>query len=226
MKKIRLLIGTSLILPLISFNLLPVYAVESTTTTTPTTTDTTTQTRPPTSEEVAKKLADMKMRLAENKAALKTKLDTMAVKRITTKCKAAQGLVKGAETSANAISTNRAKAYTKISEAVQKLIDKLKANGKDTTEIEAAQAVAKTKADALSAAMTTYELTLSDLHDMDCATDPTTFQATLEKARTQREAIKVAATDLRTYISTTLKAAINKLKTQAENSATKTGGAQ
>ena len=226
MKKIRLLIGTSLILPLISFNLLPVYAVDSTMTTTPTTTDTTTQTKPLTAEEVAKKLADMKMRLADNKAALKTKLDAVAIKRITTKCKTAQGLVKGAETSANGISTNRTKAYAKISEAVQKLIDKLKSNGKDTTEIEAAQAVAKTKAEALSTAMTTYELTLSDLHDMDCAADPTAFQATLEKARTQREAIKVAATDLRTYISTTLKTAINKLKTQAENSTTKTGGAQ
>lgn len=221
MKKLRLLVGTTLVFPVMSFSVLSVYAVDSTTTTT---TDTSTQTKPLTAEEAAKKLADMKMRLAENKAALKTKLDAATLKRITAKCKAAQGAVKGAQTSANAVNASRVRAYTKIFDAVQKLIDKLKANGKDTTEIEAVQAAAKAKSDTLSAAMTTYELTLSDLHDMDCATDPTTFQATLEKARTQREAIKVAATDLRTYLSTTLKTALNKLKTQADDAATTTGG--
>jgi hypothetical protein len=226
MKKMKLIIGSGLALSLFAITPMMAYAESSTgtgtgtdssnATTTTTTTDKTTETKPLTAEESAKKLADMKKRLEENKAALKTKLDEVAKKRIIAKCKPAQAIVKGAETSANAISTNRGKAYTKIAESVQKLIDKLKADGKDTAELESALATAKQKAEALSAKMKTYEQTLADIREMDCAADPTAFQAALESARTQRDAIKTAATDFRTYVSTTLKAAVKKFKPSAE----------
>ena len=191
---------------------------ETTTTDTATQTETTQSdtTKPPTAEDAAKKAAELKKRLEENKAKLKTKVDEAAKKRIIAKCKPAQNIVKGAETSANAISTNRGKAYAKISERVQALIDKLKAANIDTTELEAAHLAAKTKAETLGASMKAYEQTLADLRGMDCVTDPTGFAATLETARTQREAIKTQANDLRTYISTTLKAAIQKVKAALE----------
>ena len=169
-----------------------------------------------TPEQVAQKAAALKQRLEDNK----TKLDDATKKRITLKCKSAQGVVKGAETSAEAISKNRKQAYTKIAEAVQKLIDRLKSQGKDTSELEGVLAVAKQKAEALGTAMTTYQQTLSDLRSMDCATDPAAFSATLETARTQRDAVKAAATELRTYISVTLKAAVNKIKSQLESEKT------
>ncbi len=205
---------------------------ETTTTTdsgTPTDTTQTDTTKPPTAEEAARKAAELKKRLEENKAKLKTKVDEAAKKRIIAKCKPAQNIVKGAETSANAISTNRGKAYAKISERVQALIDKLKTAGIDTTELEAAHLTAKTKAETLSASMKAYEQTLADLRGMDCVTDPTGFAATLETARAQRETIKTQANDLRTYISTTLKAAIQKVKAaleaqKPESTDTTTGG--
>ena len=218
MKKLKLLVGASLAISLTVMTPMAAFAhVDGTTHTesdgtTTTATAAAAETKPLTAEETAKKLADMKKRLEENKAALKTKLDTASIKRITTKCKNAQGIVKGAETSANAISTNRGKAYTKISESVQKLIDKLKADGKDTAELETALAAAKIKAEALSTKMKTYEQTLADLHELDCVADPTAFQAALESARTQRDGVKVAAVDLRTYVSTTLKEAVRKFR--------------
>lgn len=236
MKKLRLLISTTLALPLLTMSASPALALSGSdsnsgsdsSTTSDSSTD---QTKTPTAEEVAKKLADMKKRIEDNKAALKTKVDDATKKRIVAKCKPAQTIVKGAETSMTEVSSNRVKAFTKISEAVQKLIDKLKANGKDTTEVEADLAVAKTKAETLATAMTDYKATLADLRDMDCATDPTAFAATLATARTQRDAAKAAATDLRTYLSNTLKPAINKLKNQLEAEKTsttenKTGGNQ
>ncbi len=239
MKKLKLVIGSSLTFSLVALTPMIAYAETGTSSATPTTTasptatDTTvktTEVKPLTAEEAAKKLADMKKRLEENKLALKTKLDAAALKRITTKCKAAQGVVKGAETSANAISTNRGKAYAKIADSVQKLIDKLKADGKDTTELETALAAAKVKADALSTKMKTYEQTLADLRELDCVADPTAFQAALDTARTQRDGIKVAATDLRTYVSTTLKEAIRKFRpattTEAPKTEKTTGGTQ
>lgn len=217
--------GTGLIVPLLTLSAAPVFAVSGTGSgeQTPTTTSadnsgSSTETpKTETPEQVAKRLADMKKRVEENKTALKTKIDEATKKRIIAKCKPAQTVVKGQETSIGSIGVNRGKAFTKISESVQKLVDKLKAAGKDTSEVEANLATAKTKADALTAAITAYKTTLGDLKDMDCATDPTAFAATLATARTQRDAAAAAAKDLRTFLSTTLKASIGKLKSQLES---------
>ena len=222
MKKLRLLTGTVFALSLMSFNLLPAaFAISNDAT--ETSTDTT-QDKPLTAEELAKKQAERKKRLDDNKAGLKTKLDATNTKRITTKCKASIAKIAGAETSAKAISANRGKAYSKISEAVQKLIDKLKANGKDTADLESKLLYSKNLSDVLATNMAAYEVTLADLQAVDCTADPSTFQGTLEKARTQREAIKTSATDLRTYISTTLKTAVSIIKSQADDSVEKAGG--
>lgn len=178
---------------------------------TATTQDTTT-----TTEDAAKKAAELKKRMEENKAKLKTRVDEATKRRITAKCKPAQNLVKGAETSANAVSENRAKAYAKISEKVDALIVKLKAADISTTNLETVHASAKQKAEALSTSLEAYEQTLADLRAMDCVADPTAFAATLEQARKERAALKVQANELRTYISTTLKEAINKIKSELE----------
>ena len=222
MNRLYKILTTGLVLPILLMTVSPVMAESgsgSTGSTSNSGTDTTSSTDESklTPEQLAQKAAELKKRLEDNKAKLKSKLDEAAKKRISNKCKAAQGVVKGAETSADSINTNRKKAYSKITDAVQKLVDRLKAQGKDTTEVESALVTAKQKAEALSSAMTTYQQTLSDLRSMDCVADPTAFAATLDTARTQREAVKTAATDLRTYLSVTLKGAVNKLKNQLEN---------
>ena len=172
----------------------------------------TTTTKTPTAEQTA----EMKKRLEENKAKLKTKVDEALKKRITSKCKPAQALVRSAETSANTVTENRSKAYAKINDKVLGLIEKLKAADIDTTELEKAQQAAKAKAEALATSMKTYQQTLTDLRDMDCVADPTAFAATLETARSQRQTVKTLATELRTYISTTLKQAIQKVRAELE----------
>lgn len=227
MKKLRIVLGATLSTCLL---MMPVAVVAEASTadnsgssnSNSSTTSSTDDTKTLTPEELAKKAAELKKRLDDNKAALKTKVDDATKKRITTKCKNSQVVIKGAETSANAISTNRGKAYSKIAEKIQALIDKVKAQGIDTTALEAANTVAKQKAETLSASMKTYEATLADLRAMDCAADPTAFKATLDLARTQRETVKTQAQDLRTYISTTLKDAIKAVRKQIDPSDTET----
>lgn len=222
MKRLRIVLSTTLSACLLMMSPMAVFALSGTDNTgsgsdsaTPTTVSADDK-KPLTAEQLAQKAAELKKRLDDNKAALKTKIDDATKKRIIAKCKPAQTIVKGAETSANAISTNRGKAYSKISEKIQTLIDKVKAQGIDTTVLEAANTTAKQKAETLSASMKTYEQTLADLQAMDCATDPTAFQASLVIARTQRETVKTQAQDLRTYISTTLKDAIKAVRKQIE----------
>lgn len=209
MNKLRLLLSASITFSMVSLGAVPaVFAVEATTTPS----NNTQEVKEPTAEEKAKKLADMKKRLDATKASLKTKIDETTKKRVIAKCKPAQAIVKTAESNAALAKTNRSKAYTSINESVQKLVDKLKADNKDTTEIEADIAMMQQKADAVILQLTTYEQTLSDMSLMDCAADPIAFQATLESARKQRTDILTAATEVRTYAKETLKPAIAKFK--------------
>ena len=213
MKKIIFIIGAVLITPVMTFGTVLAYTVSDSatgSTSSPNTTRPEDTTTPPSEETLRKHIED-------NKLATKTKLDEASKKRIMAKCKPAQGKAKGAETSITAIIESRDKAFNKISEAVQKVIDKLKAAGKDTTELEADLAVAKQKSAVLTADIATYRQTLAELQALDCVTDPTAFQATLVTARLQRDTAKAAAVDLRTYISTTLKTALNKVKSQLES---------
>lgn len=169
-----------------------------------------------TNEDAAKKEAELKKRIEENKAKLKTKLDEATKKRLIAKCKPAQAIVKGAEKNATAVTENRSKSYAKISEKVDALIARLKTAGVSTTNLETVQATAKQKAEVLAVSMKTYDQMLADLQAMDCAADPTAFAATLETARKQRATVKEQAKDLRSYISVSLKEAINKAKAELE----------
>lgn len=169
-----------------------------------------------TTEDAAKKAEELKKRTEENKAKLKTRVDDATKKRITAKCKPAQTIVKGADANATKVSENRSVTYQKIGERIDALIVKLKAAGINTTNLEVIQATAKQKAEALSVSMKSYQQTLADLQAIDCVADPTAFAATLERARTERTALKAQASELRTYMSTTLKEAINKVKAELE----------
>ena len=238
MKKLRILLATTLSLALVSVTPLAVFAESGsgsggTTTTNSTsgsngTSESESETEKSvddsnlTPEQKAALEAARKKRIDDNKTALKTKLTETRSKKIIAKCKGSQVIVKGAATSAKAVTSNRGKAYSKIAEKVQEIIDKVKAKGIDTTALEAANKEAKLKADTLAASMKTYDQMLVDLQAMDCAADPAGFQATLEKARTQRDLIKTQANDLRTYISTTLKKALQDVKKQLEATETST----
>ena len=208
MKKIKLLLGVGLLLPIMSLS--PVVAETATTTSSGTTATT----------DDATKIAELKKRIEANKAALKTKLDEVTKKRLIAKCKPAQTIIETHGKEASVIGESRIKAYTNIAASLQKLADKLKANGKDTTEVEADLKVVQTKITALSDAIKTYQQTLTDLKALDCVTDPTAFQATLILARTQREAIRASATELHTYLKETVKPAFEKLKPKADDKTT------
>ena len=53
---------------------------------------------------------------------------------------------------------------------------------------------------------------------MDCVTDPTGFKASLETARTARQKVATDATDIRTYVTGTIKPTLAKLRQQLETS--------
>lgn len=137
-------------------------------------------------------------RIAERKAALKTKLDAVAQARIKTKCVAAQKLVTASKTRSDKAIELRQKAYQAVSERMSTLMTALENNNVDTTTLKDLQAQVKTATEALKKSVDAYNQTLADLSAMDCSADPEGFRATLDSAKTQRQQIAKDAASLKT----------------------------
>jgi len=179
------------------------------------------------SEDTTNKTTERQARLETLKTTFKSKIDDATKKRVALKCKPAQALVGAADKVDKANIIPRQSSYKKIVEKVQKLIDRLKADGKDTAAIEAALTTLSQKIDAFNADVTAYQQTISDLKELDCTADPAAFQAALLEARTQRETARTAAIDIRTFINSTLKTALQAVKTSLKTTkTTDTGGNQ
>lgn len=217
MKKAKLLLGAAFALPVLSLG--SAYAETGTNGSAGTGADankTTTTTNQTT--DAATTAAELKKRIEERKTALKTKVDEVAKKRIMLKCKAAQTVVEAHGKSFATQSDSRSKSYQTVIANLQKLALRLKENGKDTTEVDASIKMAEQKLAALQTEFKNYQQIVTDLKALDCTTDPTGFQATLESARAKREVIRKAAEDLHTYLKSTVKSAFEKLKPATSDS--------
>ena len=155
-------------------------------------------------------------RLEALKSSLKVKLDEVTKKKIILKCKPAQTIVEGAEKADTVIGEKRRTAYSNIASKMDALVVKLKANNIDTTELEGVIATLKEKIATFTTDMSAYQQALTDLRTLDCATDPTAFQAALTSTRSAREKVRADALAIRDYVKTTLKPALETIKTKLE----------
>lgn len=156
-------------------------------------------------------------RIEKRKTELKTKLERTQETRLKARCKAAQTLLAKAQTRSEELETRRLGSYKTLQDRVAALIDKLRANGQNVTDLEAAQSTLNIKVVSLTQAYDSYQLALSDAVAVDCTTDPTGFKATLETARQFHDNIGKAYVDLRTTIKDVLKPAIVAVKVGSEN---------
>ena len=227
MKKLRYILGTSLVLS--SLIASPVMAVSTPATDVvsepvqkPTTTSA--ESKPVTTAAstatVSTDPALRAKRLEELKMKLKVKLDDATMKKIVLKCKPAQTIVEGAEKIDTSNGLKRGNAYKKISTSVQDLITKLNANNVDVTSLETAATMLNQKIAIFNTDLTSYQQTHSDLRTLDCAIDPTAFQTALVATRTAREKVRTDAVDIHDFVKVTLKPALEAVKAQLQ--ATKT----
>lgn len=163
--------------------------------------------------------AALKARLEERKAALKTRLTAAKLARLKTRCKPAQSSISNIRGRIKGLETSRANVYENLLDRLNKLNERLKTHDVDTAAFEAQLTELHTLIDTFSADLDAYKLTVGDLADMDCASDPTAFQASLEAARTARTKAADSAKAVRTYLSETIKPTLKDLKAQfAQNS--------
>mgnify|MGYP000331871394 CR=1 FL=1 len=144
------------------------------------------------------------------------KLEEVKSKRISERCKAAQGKVTSLKARVNKVVANRRKVYLEIGQKFDTLITRLKTANVDTTKLETAREDIKTELAKLEDSMTNYENVLSDIESMDCVSDPSGFQAALDEARVLQKDLREQAQSFRDFVSTELKQLIQEAKQNLE----------
>jgi hypothetical protein len=222
MKRLRILMGTALALPVMLFA--PMVATAATTT------DTTSTAPAPAAAAAAsakEKAEETAKRLEASKKKFVVKLTPADEARLKARCKMAQTKATTLTTTIAKNNTARVAAYAKVTTKVDKLITKLQDQNIDSKKLEGDAAALKALIKTYTEDLAAYQTALSDVNNTDCVTDPTTFKVNLEAARAARTGVATDAAAIRTYISETLKATLKETKVSlAQDTTKKTEGAQ
>ena len=216
--RISALVIAGLLLPVFVFS--PVLAVESTgdgtsTTNEQTTTETEAQSQKETLTEDQK--AELVQRIEKRKEEAKLRLSIAQEKRLKTRCKNAQGLIRVVSGRVKGIETNRAKVHTNLVDRLKQLQTKLQAKGVDTTTFQSQIAELETKIAAFNTDLAVYKQAVADLGNMDdCTTDPAAFKASLEAARAAQLTVKQDALAIRSYLNDTIKPTLKAIRAELE----------
>lgn len=153
-------------------------------------------------------------RIAERKAALKTKLTAAQQKRIQARCKSAQGKI----TELNAKSANaqqtRLKVYSEVTTRLNDLQTKVAAQGVDTTALKTQLSELQTKIDTFQTDVKVYSNAVADTAALDCVADPTAFKASLDASRSALIKVREDAVAIRTHLNQNVKPAMVAIKTE------------
>lgn len=176
------------------------------------TTGTETETKSTTDDSSARAV-----RLEGYKKLLKETMSATAKARIAERCVAAQAQVKVKITHNSTTSKIRTDAYDKFVTDLEALSVAAKVKGANITTLQTSIAELKIKIVAFKTSNTTYQQSLSDLSILDCKTDPTSFKAALEVARANQTSVYAASQAVRSYLTSTVKPAIEAIKTALES---------
>lgn len=209
-------IVTALAVPVLASAI--VFAVEDTSNST---TDNTTKTETSTTTKTPAELSnEMKERVLKRKTELKTKLTNAEKLKIQSKCKASQGVVSSVSGRVKGIETSRTQVYSNVSTHLTKLSEKVKNNNVDTTALDAAIVVLNQKITLFNTDLAAYKLAVADLAQLECATDPDGFKASLETARAAQAKVSQDALDIKAYIKDTIKPLLETIRKQIESKKT------
>lgn len=163
--------------------------------------------------------AEFKGRLDKLKTKYKVNLQAAEKQSLKTKCKPAQSLVAKLNTKFGNSVTTRTKAYEKLEQRLDKLVEKLKVKEVNTATLEQQITELKAKITTYKTDLDAYKQSLTDLKDVDCAADPDAFQAALEASRAAHQKLTDDVKAIRTYLVDTIKPTLQTIKQQLEDEA-------
>ncbi|MBA3758250.1 hypothetical protein H0X10_01290 [Candidatus Saccharibacteria bacterium] len=213
------IISASLLVFVLSFVPITVLAQETENNTPTTTTQQTTST-----DEEPLDPVKLKERLTKRKTDLKTRIDATKQARLKSRCKASQGNLSSIRGRIKGLETSRSNVYENLVNRLTKLNDKLKEKGVNTAELESQITQLNSLIETFNTDLAAYKEAVGDMAGMDCASDPTAFQASLDAARTARAKTAEDAKAIRSYLTDTIKPTLKVLKSQVEQKTEDTSG--
>lgn len=213
-----LVMGIALIVPGVA----SVEAVSNTTTevtnsTTTTSTDSTSSTPSTTSTtQTAQQKQQLEDRIKSRISSLKITINNAQKAKIAERCTAAQNKLDALKKKLNNAHSNRTQAYSGVSTRLTALSEKLKAQGIDTTTLDTDIKALNTKVETFNTDLAAYTQAIEDAIAVDCKTDPTAFQASLEAARKQLDVVRTDAQAITDYVKNTIKPLLETLRQQLE----------
>jgi len=163
-------------------------------------------------------------RLELRKNDLKISLSTIQKEHLLTRCKPAQSNLKPLGTRLNDVGINRNKTYDAIYQKLTDFETQLKGSTVDTTQLMTELAVLQTEIAGFKTDMLAYKTAVNDLQTMDCASDPTAFQASLQTARTLHDKLKQDSATIMKEINDTIKPTLLQIRSKLPASSTTQGG--
>lgn len=158
--------------------------------------------------------SDRQTRIDAIKDRITDRLSAAEERRVAGVCKAAQTIVNRLQENLNTATENRSAKYTEVIEKLNTLLTRLQETTADTSALEAAITEIDSQANALVAAINSYQLLLDDLASMDCEEDPSGFKAVLSDARTTRGNLVAQAMTLKTYVTEDVRTILSTIKDQ------------
>jgi hypothetical protein len=160
----------------------------------------------------------LEQRIDQRKKAYKAQLSAAQQQAIKTKCSLAQTTIQDLQTKDTAAATARRETYTDLATQLNDVIGQLKKMGVDTTQLETSQ---KQFNDAINIYLTdavAYRTATNDAVVMDCAKDPSGFEANLMALRQLRSQLAIEAANIKVVRPALIKS-INEAKQSMSRSA-------
>lgn len=161
-------------------------------------------------------------RIAQYKKDRNTNLN-QETQTIKLRCPVAQTALKTLDTKIGTIQTNRKTAYEQISVVLMNLQKSLDNQAFETTSYQTIVDGYAAKIAEYSSNITIYKQAVEDAAAVDCNKDPNGFRAALETARLYHDKMSPNITDIRSYVTNTVKPSLEQIKTQLASGRT-TGG--
>lgn len=156
----------------------------------------------------------------ERKIDSKSKEDKLKLR-----CSIAQANLKNLQTRLNQVQTTRATAYKNISDILNNLQKSLNDQAFETTDLSSVIKTYNAKVADYTNNMKIYKQAVDDAVAVNCVNDPHGFKGALETARLYHEKMVPSITDIRTYVTNTVKTTLVQIKDQLSSGRT-TGGLQ
>lgn len=211
MKKLQLVAGLAVVLPVFLFSTVVLAETAPTTTnSSDASVSSPAQTEPanPGQEEET----TLEQRITEYKAALTIAPTTAQQATIKAKCKPAQAINKALITRVTATDKTRVQVYGDVTSILETIVPRIKEAKVDVESLTKQQAELTDIVTEYLTSVATYKTVLSDLDEVDCVADPVAFKATLEAARTARTVVNNSMVAVKQYANETIKPSLAEAK--------------